>query len=178
MSSNHKIYFISGVSGVGKTSVMKELKALLPSDAYDIRDFDERGVPDNAGPEWHNDETIHWLELANENAKLDKSTIVCGVIEPESFSTIYETGLYIPAQLFYLHASEDILRQRLLGRYTTPESREDILRASGRTYDKYIEDMVIDALGLLSAFEKVSAPIINTDTKTPKEVAEEIVQLL
>ena len=178
MTNNPKIYFVSGVSGVGKSSVMKELKTLLSSELYDIRDFDERGVPDNAGVEWHTDETIHWLKTAEDNAKLGKSTIVCGVVEPESFFKLYNQNSVLPVQLFFLYASGDVLRQRLLGHYTTPESRADILRASGRPYDKYIEDMVTDSAGLLSAFQQAGAPIIDTDTKTSEQVAQEIVRLL
>jgi isoleucyl-tRNA synthetase len=44
--SHHKIYFISGVSGVGKTSTLEQLKKILPQSAFDVRDFDERGVPE------------------------------------------------------------------------------------------------------------------------------------
>lgn len=61
---NHKIYFVSGVSGVGKTSTLEQLKKLLPANIFDVRDFDERGVPDGGGPLWHNNETHHWLDVA------------------------------------------------------------------------------------------------------------------
>jgi len=177
MEINPAVHFISGVSGVGKSTVIKRLKTLLSAE-YEIHDFDERGVPENAGPDWHDQETLHWLEVASENAKLGKSTIIGGVMEPERFAKVYDKNSHPPAQLIFLHASEDVLRQRLMGRYTTPESREDIKRASGRAYDKYIEDMVADAPGLLMAFEKAGLPVINTDTKSPEEVAREIVSLL
>lgn len=58
---NTKIYFISGVSGVGKTSTLEQLKRLLPANIFDARDFDERGVPDG-GPAWHDNETRHCLQ--------------------------------------------------------------------------------------------------------------------
>lgn len=61
---NPQLYFVSGVSGVGKSSTMQHLREMLPADTYDIRDFDERGVPDGGGREWHDAETRHWFEAA------------------------------------------------------------------------------------------------------------------
>jgi nucleoside-triphosphatase THEP1 len=54
-----QVYFISGVSGVGKSSTLKHLKEILPVEKYDVRDFNERGVPDGGGLEWHNNETLY-----------------------------------------------------------------------------------------------------------------------
>lgn len=141
-SRTQKIYFISGVCGVGKSSVLKHLKNLLPADKYDIRDFDERGVPDGGGQEWHDRETFHWLETANENSKNNKSTIICGFQNPERFRQLHKKEVHVPATLFLLHASADILRKRLLGRYPNPESILEINRASGVPLDKLRETTV------------------------------------
>jgi len=40
-----KIYFITGVCGVGKSAAIPYLKELLSKDHFDVRDFDERGCP-------------------------------------------------------------------------------------------------------------------------------------
>jgi hypothetical protein len=58
---------------------MASLKKLLPSDKFDIRDFDERGVPDGGGDVWHSKETKHWLDVATTNAEQGKSTIIFGL---------------------------------------------------------------------------------------------------
>jgi len=71
----NKIYFISGVSGVGKSSTIHHLKKLLSEDKYDIRDIDERGVPDGGGLEWLNKETRHWLDVAKLNALNGKALL-------------------------------------------------------------------------------------------------------
>ncbi|RJQ31045.1 hypothetical protein C4572_03180 [Candidatus Parcubacteria bacterium] len=52
------MYFLTGVSGAGKTAVIQPLKALLGV-GFEVHDFDERGVPDNAGHEWRFEETRH-----------------------------------------------------------------------------------------------------------------------
>jgi len=169
-----QIYFISGVSGVGKTSTIIHLKKLLPADQYDIRDFDEQGVPTGGGPQWHDGETLHWLDVANENAKNNRSTVVCGFQNPKRFRELYKKEEHIPAHLILLHASGDTLRERLLNRHATPESIREINRASGVTLDKFIKDIVSFAPELLSIFQKENLPIVETSTKKPEEVAREI----
>lgn len=174
MKKEPQIYFISGVCGVGKSSVIKYLKNLLPLDKYDIRDFDERGVPDGGGQEWHDGETFHWLDIAKENSKKDKSTIVCGFQNPERFRELHKKEAHVPVTLFLLHASADTLRKRLFGRYPTPESILEISRASGVPLDKFIEDNVSFSPQLHAIFEKDSSPIIETDNMTAEEVAQDI----
>lgn len=173
MEKNPEVYFISGVCGAGKSSVLKHLKEFLPADKYDIRDFDERGVPDGGGLEWHNNETLHWLETATQNATVGKSTIIGGFAEPERFKTVYKTE-HPKATLFLLHASGDTLRQRLYGRYPTPESIKEINRASGVPLDEFVANNVSYAPELQAIFEKEGAPIIETDTLSSDEVAKEI----
>ena len=174
MSKKPQVYFVSGVCGVGKSSVLKYLKEILPVDEYDIRDFDERGVPDGGGTEWHNNETLYWLEVANENAKSKKSTIVCGFADPTRFWKVHNKEKHLPATLFLLHASAETIRNRLLGRYPTPESIQEINRASGVPLDEFVENNISYAPILHDIFKNENSPIIYTDTKTPLEVAQEI----
>jgi len=178
MNGRPKVYFISGVCGVGKSSVLKHLKELLSEKEYDIRDFDERGVPDGGGLEWHNRETLYWLGIAAENAQHDRSTMICGFAEPERFNKVHNKEKHPPARLLLLHASGDTIRKRLIGRYPTPESVREINRASALPLDQFVENMVSYAPELRSIFEREGAPIIDTDAKTSREVAEEIVKLL
>lgn len=178
MKKNPEVYFVSGVCGVGKSSVLNHLKNLLPADKYDIRDFDERGVPDGGGQVWHDMETFHWLEIANENSKNGKSTVICGFQNPERFRELHKKEVHIPATLFLLHASAETLRKRLLGRYPNPESIVEINRASGVPLDKFVEDNVSFAPQLRTIFEKENLPIIETDAKTSELVAQEIINYL
>ena len=173
-----QIYFISGVCGVGKTSVITHLKNILPAGEYDVRDFDERGVPDGGGLEWHNKETLYWLDIANANAKENKSTIICGFAEPERLGRVHDKEKHLPAQLILLHASGDTIRKRLIGRYPTPESIAEINRAAAVPLDTFIENNVSYAPELKNIFEKAGASIIGTDSKTPAEVAKKISELI
>jgi RNase adaptor protein for sRNA GlmZ degradation len=168
-----KIYFISGVSGVGKSSAMEHLKKLLPQKDFDIRDFDERGVPDGGGPTWHKQETAHWLEIGTENADQGKSTIICGFNEPERVRAV-KTQTHSEVELILLNANGDTIRKRLLGRYPTKESEKEIERAAGMPLMQFAEECAIFAPKLRDLFAKEGCMIIDTDTKAPAEVAQEI----
>jgi adenylate kinase len=176
--NQHKIYFISGVSGVGKTSTLEQLKRLLPVNIFDVRDFDERGVPDGGGPAWHDNETRHWLDVAASNAVNGKSTIISGFTNPEQFKKIHNPKSDIPAQIILLDASPDILMKRLYGRHATPESKREIERAAGASLDEFVAQCVSFAPKLHSIFEQSNFSIVSTDNKTPEEVAKEIVKMV
>jgi thymidylate kinase len=176
--NQHNIYFISGVSGVGKTSTLEQLKRLLLANIFDVRDFDERGVPDGGGPEWHDNETRHWLDVALLNALNGKSTIISGFTNPEEFKNIHNPKRDIPAHIILLDASPDILRKRLYARHATPESKREIERSAGVSLDKFVEQCVSFAPKLNFIFTQNNFPIVNTDNKTPGEVAGEVVNLM
>ncbi len=169
-----KVYFISGVSGVGKTSTLNHLKNILHSSKYDIRDLDERGVPDGGGLDWLNGETRYWLDVAKLNAENGKNTIICGFANPDLFKNIYKTGEDIPAQLILLNVSDKNLESRLRGRHLTPESVKEMERAAGISLEQFILNNIEFAPKLRSIFEGYGYPIIETDNKTPEEVAIEI----
>lgn len=169
--NSHKIYFISGVSGVGKTSTIEQLKKILPQSMFGVRDFDERGVPDGGGPKWHDNETRYWLDTAAVNAKNGKSTVITGFTNPEQFKKIYNPDKDIPVQIILLDISPEILKKRLYGRHMTPESKREIERAAGVSLDKFVEQCASFAPKLRMIFEQNSLPIVSTDNKTPEEVA-------
>lgn len=173
-----KIYFISGVSGVGKTSTLKHLKNMLDENLYNIRDLDERGVPDGGGIEWLKNETRYWLDVAKENSKLGKSTIICGFANPELFDEIYKKDIDIPAKIILLNISPSNLRKRLEGRHNNLESVKEIERASGVSLDEFIENNIKFLSEFKKVFEDRGLPIIETDDKTPEIVSKEVVDII
>lgn len=173
-----KIYFISGVSGVGKSSTMSHLKDKLSSNKYDVRDLDERGVPDGGGLVWLSNETRHWLDVAKDNALNGKSTIICGFANPELFKDIYKPNEDISAKLILLHVSGEALEHRLRARHATIDSIKEIERAAGVSVEDFIKNNIEFSSTLHSIFEKSGNPIVETDNKTPKEVAEEIINII
>jgi len=173
-----KIYFISGVCGVGKSATLKHLKNMLNPDFYNVRDLDERGVPDGGGIEWLKNETRHWFEVANENSKLNKSTVICGFANPELFDQIYKKDSDTPYQIILLNASADTIRARLVGRHDTPESVKEIERAAGVPIEQFIQNNTNFSTEFKNIFEKQKLPIVETDDKTPKEVSDEVIAII
>jgi hypothetical protein len=174
---NARIFFVSGVSGVGKTAALKELKKTLSSAEYDVRDLDERGVPDGGGFDWLKSETRHWIDVANANAKEGKNTIVCGFANPEMLDEVHQDS-DVPCTPVLLHASGETIRQRLIGRYPTEESVREIMRASGTSLEAFIQNSMSFAPQLREIFEKRQLPIIDTDDKTPEQVGNEVAELI
>lgn len=172
-----KVYFVSGVSGVGKSSTMQYLKRLLPQDRFDIRDFDERGVPDGGGPEWHKRETLTWLHISAENAKEGKSTIICGFNEPERVRAVHSAD-HPEAELILLHAESETVKKRLLGRYPTKESEKEIERAAGMPLVQFAENSSSYAPKLREIFQMENCAIVETDGKTPEAVAAEVARII
>jgi len=46
-----QLFIITGVNGIGKSTIIPELKGLLNSKNFVVHYFDERGVPDKADRE-------------------------------------------------------------------------------------------------------------------------------
>jgi len=70
------LFFVTGASGSGKTSVLPGLRASLPQ--MDWRDFDEIGVPNPCPREWRPRTTEHWLQEALANQRRGRDTGVAG----------------------------------------------------------------------------------------------------
>lgn len=174
-----KIFFITGVNGVGKSSIMPGLRALLPESDYVILDFDARGVPDNAGRDWRISETRHWISEGGKNAAEGKSTVICGFIKP---SDLGEYALAQPGSpeivLILLHAGPEIIRQRLIGRY----SKDGVFDASqtviGKPINVFIDGNVWFAEKLRDEFAEKSLPIIDTSAIGPEEAARQVADII
>ena len=70
------ILFITGTSGSGKTTLVHHLRAQLPSTLFEVYDFDENGVPQDADAVWRQ-ETDYWLQKAAENSSTQKNRPSC-----------------------------------------------------------------------------------------------------
>jgi broad-specificity NMP kinase len=162
-----KTYFINGVPGSGKSTLIPHLRSLLGNE-FDIHDFDERGVPDNVTIDWRKDETKYWIDVARENSLKDISTIICGNSVPneipEGSSVIF----------IMLDLNESAIKERLLNRYSDPEKVRDLMRMTGKSPEESIAGNIKNTHYLRELCSKYSAHIIDTSSKTPQEVAQEV----
>ena len=66
---NKQIFFISGGSGAGKSTVMDLVKNKLPHSEYHIHDMDEVGVPDDVDEQWRIEQTENWIKEGTKNSE-------------------------------------------------------------------------------------------------------------
>jgi len=169
----NKIYFISGVNGVGKTSIMPHLRLLLPSDQYEIHDFDERGVPAKADGNWRISETKYWVDLGTELISKGRSIIVCGFVKPEDFQGLLSDKT-LGITLIFLDARPEIIRQRLVGRYTKDGYFDESQMVIGKPIHVFIDGNIYISEQMKNSFLKLNCPIVDTSDLTPDQVATQV----
>ena len=167
-----KIYFITGVCGAGKSTVIPYLKSLLDDKDFDIHDFDERGVPDNSDRQWRIEETKYWINIGKVNIKDSVSTIICGFSNPAE--TVYKDTRFI-----VLDADDKTIKQRISGRYKTEKSRQELKRVLSVSVEKFIKDNTNFLATLRAICQKDKrCDIVDTVNKSSKEVAKHVVEIL
>lgn len=172
-----KIYFIIGVNGIGKSSIIPYVRSALADKNFGVYDFDERGVPDNADGNWRRSETLHWLEIGKEDGENGVSTIVCGFSKPEEIQLASEE-VHVPVSVILLDADSETITGRILGRYLSPESIAELERTTGKTPEKFASDNVWVSSKFREAAAKSGYKILDTTNLSPEEVAQKVVELV
>lgn len=172
-----KTYFIIGVNGIGKTTVLERLKELLPEETFALYDFDQRGVPDNAGKDWRQKETHSWILLGEVNKQDGKSTVVCGFAKPEEIEEMSKDMENKPIMIL-LDGTTRTITERIQNRYLSEESVKELTRTMGKSVEKFIADNVYYAelLRQLRFIHKYK--IVKTDDRTPTEISADIMQFI
>jgi RNase adaptor protein for sRNA GlmZ degradation len=171
------LYFITGSSGIGKSTIIPTLKSNL-TDVFDIHDFDEQlteeiAMSGNLLDVWRKETTAYWIEEAVKNQKNEKSTIIVGLIYPNETTTI-NTDISISFCL--LDASDEKIRERLMGkRFSTSERIAGLKQATGQTPEEFIEENKNTMDRLRQEVKKVNGFVIDTTNDTPDETAAKIV---
>ena len=167
-----EIYFITGVPGSGKSTVMELLKQQLDLH-YEVHDFDERGVPDNVvDSNWQQEETHHWINIGIENKLKGLSSIICGFTVPPHVKGIY------PAKFILLDLSKESLERRLSERYDSEANIAELKRMTGKTPAESIEENIRSIEWLRGLCNEYGAKIIDTSNMTADEVANQVKELI
>lgn len=130
------IFFITGTSGSGKSTVIELLKAQLPATHFSVHDFDEVGVPVDADALWRQKTTDYWLQQAAYHAQQNKVTIIGGVTVPcEVLSSAYKPN--VPIHFGFIKINDQTLEKRLKDRIWS-----DKLIEGNRNWSRYLEQEV------------------------------------
>jgi broad-specificity NMP kinase len=170
----NKVYFVSGVNGVGKSSLMPHLRELLPTDKYSVVDFDSRGVPDGADHAWRQEEVKHWVEEGVKATSAGKELIICGFVKPGDF----EDTTPLEVKIIVLDADEETIRKRLTSRYTKDGIFDEEQKVIGKPVTEFIAGNVWYAKKMREESAADGLPIIDTSTLTPQEVARLVAEIV
>lgn len=169
-----QIFLITGVNGIGKSTLLSQLKNKLEGSIFDIHDFDERGVPNNADRQWRQTETFHWVGVGKENEGRAKSTVVCGFMKfSEIEGTLSQLGT--DANICLLDADEETISHRILGRYPDSESVAELQRTTGKTPEKFAMDNVWVSSKFSQEAKEKGYSIVDTTNLSPEEVGQKVI---
>jgi adenylate kinase len=175
-----QLYVITGSSGIGKTTLVSFLKEQSLKQIA-VHDFDEQLVNlkeqllaneqiseklshDTIVDSWIKETTAYWVHLAAKNVLLDTSTVVLGLIHPKE---VIEVQSDIPIAFCLLDASDERIKERLMGkRFSTPEKREGLRKATGKTPEDFIKENKMLMEQLRQETTSVNGTIIDTTHDT------------
>lgn len=170
------VYFVSGVSGAGKTTVMPHLKALLP-DNFEIHDFDEGGFPSGADHAWRIGRTREWITLGGKKSSEGITVVICGIANPDEIVVMKNDFPEIEIKTVLLDGDADVIEQRLRGRNQNDAVKADLERVVGSAED-FIKNNTNFLFVLRDMYKKYGYPIVDTTHLEPRAVAERVVAFI
>lgn len=164
------MFFITGVSTSGKTTIIPYLKKLLPVN-FSVYDFDQRGVPDNVSENWRKQETRYWLEEGIRDAGQEKTAVVCGISIPSEVEANKDLLENIEPHYALLEVSSLKIEERFRQRLSTKEMQNEWARTTGLSLEESVKQNISFASQLRNICQDYNCKIFDTARFTPEEVA-------
>lgn len=111
MDEKMPLFIVTGASGVGKTTVIKELRGLLPD--ADIFDIDS--IHPFVGEDWNKIQNI-WLRVARNIAESGRISIICGTMMPWDVEKCEDYQYFKKIYYLNLHCDDETRELRLRAR--------------------------------------------------------------
>ena len=171
-----KLLFITGSSGVGKSTILPFLKNNL-SNEFDVHDFDKKLTEEVAMngkllDNWRMETMKYWFDVARENLKSNKSTVVVGLIYPNEVKQLDQKILY---NFCLLDVSDEKIQERLMNkRFSNSKKIVGLRRATGQTPEEFILENKYLMKKLRNEINEVDGKIIDTTADTPKQTANKL----
>ena len=112
------ILFLTGASGVGKTTIVKQMESKYP-ELFDYYHFDDMGIPSAEEmaliENWQEKATHQWIKklVANKN---DKSIVFEGSTNGIHIKSGFEKFNYSDYKIVFIDCKEEDMISRLIGR--------------------------------------------------------------
>lgn len=164
MEQKLPLFIVTGASGVGKTTVIHELRALLPDFVIFSTDNDNFGT--TASKLEYQDRFNLLLHFANSVAKSRRGTIICGTLMPwdaQKCDTYNNFGEFC---FINLHCDNTTRNSRLRNREDKDTWTDEMLKS----HEEFAQWLLNNA----ETAYNPPMPTIETTTTPPSEVAEKI----
>ncbi|MFD2614895.1 AAA family ATPase [Paenibacillus gansuensis] len=111
MDKKIPLFIVTGASGVGKTTVIKNLRGLLPE--VDIFEID--AIHEFVGDDWNRIQNI-WLRVARNIAESGRISIICGTMMPWDAEKCEDYQYFKNVYFLNLHCDDETRELRLRAR--------------------------------------------------------------
>lgn len=164
LNNNLPLFIVTGASGVGKTTVMKELRVRMPD--FDVFSTDTDNFGTTASKLEYQDRFNLLLHFADAVAKSGRGTIICGTFMPWDAKKCDTYDHFSELCFINLHC-DDITRNRRLRDREDKAMWTDEMLKSHEEFAKWL---------LTNAETEYDPPMptIDTTSTPPSEVAEQI----
>jgi dephospho-CoA kinase len=156
------LYIVTGAKGTGKTTIIKELRKLMPEYAvFDYDDIIEFINDDLRKFDKHKLLNI-WLRVARNIAESGRKTIICGIIRPDDVEKCSDFDNFKHVYYLALHCDD--------------QTREIRLQKRKRMTEKKLQRNNDFAKWLIEIADKYNPPmpIIDTSKTDVTKVAQQI----
>ena len=157
------IFFLTGASGVGKTSLVNHLEGNDPKQQFAYFHFDRIGIPsaeEMGDPQvWQEKATYDWIAKLVELAP-QKPLLFEGSTNMDFIQSTFEKLGYNAYQIVLIDCEEDTMTHRLIHERDQPE----LVNEDMKNWLKYLRKQAI----------KRGVPIINTSHQSLEESAHQL----
>ncbi|MCY8938976.1 AAA family ATPase [Peribacillus frigoritolerans] len=117
------LYVVTGAKGTGKTTVIEELRKLMPE--YVIFDYDNviEFIKDDFGKFDTHQLLNIWLRVARDIAESGRKTIICGIIWPHDIERCIDFNDFKHVYYLALHCDDKTREIRLRKRKNTTKEK-------------------------------------------------------
>jgi hypothetical protein len=152
------LFIVTGASGVGKTTIVKRLREVLPD--CDIFDADEMHATD-----WHQ-ARANWLKVAFQIAQSGRHTVLCGTLMPWDIEACDHFKFFRHVYYLNLHCDDVSRETRLRARPSWRGTTEQFIDEHKNFAQWLIDNATI-------AYDP-PMPTIDSTNVSPEAVADQI----
>ncbi|MBD3922011.1 AAA family ATPase [Paenibacillus sp. PR3] len=162
------LFIVTGASGVGKTTVMQHLRAMMPEFVVFSTDNDNFGS--TAAKLEYQDRYNLLLHMAYAIAQSGRGTIICGTVMPWDAQKCDTYSNFSEVCFINLHCDDATRNSRLRNRADSATWTDEMLQQ----HEQFAQWLLDNAD---TAYDP-PMPIVNTTDTPPSQVAEQIQQYI